>query len=930
MKPIKLTMQAFESYYQKQEIDFEKLSTNGIFLICGNTGSGKTAIFDAISFALFGELSEPQRTDKDQIKTLDAPSSITSYVILEFEEKGKRYRISRYPSQTILSKRKEIQLNSQVTLSFLDDSFADITSITQANKKILDIIGLDKDQFFQVSMIAQGDFSKILTSNTKDRQEILRKLFNTYIFQDFTDKLKEHLKISEDKQRQATDKLESCYSSMDFAAEDIENSKLFTSNLEREAYIEKCQKKYRDLFDTLNAKKKDLDTKIGSLTIESQLCKDNETYKALLEKEKSKLDNYSRELATLGIIKGNLSKKATLIEKSKEEVTLLNDKLSDYEKLDTFQRQISELKNTIEVVSRKFENLKKIISDNHQKKASLSLKQTSVEEQLSKESELKSKLVVASNNYQNALKEKDDASKARNELAEYQRKNELFHKKDSEYNTLYTKQSEIEKAFYDSMGGFLASSLVEGSPCPVCGSTIHPYPATRKDNDVTKEEMEIAKKEATEALKNRNKVSVDLESSRSLLEKYISDSISFFASKNIILSNTDFTTSVEGITKAADSLSSTCFSEKNKLEKQCQIFDSLHSDEKSLKDQIKNIEESENPNQEKLTQLVSEKSKAEADLKNYSFQELKLKQNLSFSSKAEAQRRINDVQTSIQDFENEVKDNEQKLLSANSQVASCEGAIKSYSASIASYKGRNKEEIDSDLSQENSLKDPLADQINKTYSSLSSLSKGINDYRNLVNQSKESVDEYTRVSKLSFVFGADVRNRNGLTIDRGVSLETYVLSYYLDRILEKASFRFKSMTGGRYLLLRKADSSKGTSQQGLDIDVLDLFTNKERRASTLSGGETFMASLSLALGLSDYVKEVVGNKRIEMLFIDEGFGTLDSESLAKVVNTLTSLVAQESTVIGLISHVNELEEFFDSKLLVSKDKLGHSTCKNSF
>ncbi len=199
-----------------------------------------------------------------------------------------------------------------------------------------------------------------------------------------------------------------------------------------------------------------------------------------------------------------------------------------------------------------------------------------------------------------------------------------------------------------------------------------------------------------------------------------------------------------------------------------------------------------------------------------------------------------------------------------------------------------------------------------------------------MNQSKESVDEYTRVSKLSFVFGADVRNRNGLAIDRGVSLETYVLSYYLDRILEKASFRFKSMTGGRYLLLRKADSSKGTSQQGLDIDVLDLFTNKERRASTLSGGETFMASLSLALGLSDYVKEVVGNKRIEMLFIDEGFGTLDSESLAKVVNTLTSLVAQESTVIGLISHVNELEEFFDSKLLVSKDKLGHSTCKNSF
>ena len=215
-------------------------------------------------------------------------------------------------------------------------------------------------------------------------------------------------------------------------------------------------------------------------------------------------------------------------------------------------------------------------------------------------------------------------------------------------------------------------------------------------------------------------------------------------------------------------------------------------------------------------------------------------------------------------------------------------------------------------------------------SSLKSVKSGFTSYKETLDEYNKKINKYSEVSSLTFIFSANSFYRDSSNIDRGISLESYVLAFYLDAILEKASFRLKEMSEGKYILKRRANEIKGKGQQGLDIDVVDLVTNKERKASTLSGGETFMASLSLALGLSDYVRETVGNRKVDSLFIDEGFGSLDNETLDQVANTLSELTTIQDVSIGIISHVEELKNRISTHLDVKKDRFGHSSVIKNF
>jgi len=925
MKPLKLTLQAFESYLAKQTIDFEKLSSAGIFLIWGNTGSGKTVIFDAIVYALYGKLSEPQREDLDQIKTRDASSDVLSYVTLEFEEKGKKYRITRCPSQLLMSKRKEIFQTPRVTLEFLDETDkAPITSIKEIDTLIPNIIGLDKDQFFQVSMIAQGDFSKILTSDTKTRQEILRKLFNTTIYQTFTSKLKDKTNESMSETKEATISLDQVFNSLDYLNEDKEKIVSITDDESRMVLLKDCSLRYQTLLDEAQEKKKQTSKRIETLNAEKKDCLIYQNNLLALQSEEAKLADCEKKVEALTKEKKDLDSKKKEIDEKDHQQILLNSKLKNYQQLDELKDSLFSLKKQLDSAQASLKTKEANQVRNNQDKEALLEEQQDLEKELQKEVSLNEALTNIKNQVDEASDQKTIVDKEKDELSNLSLATNELVAKQSIYDDSLKKANDLETGYYASMSGILASNLIEGKPCPVCGSLSHPHPNMVKENDVTKEEFEQAKTDRDQALKNLNKASESLSNINALIEKDLQGSTLFYKQYFSNIDKGDYSSVIDSLRLDSEIFLKKSLDEKHRLEALNSTYLAKHQRADQIAMELDKLSNSTSKIQDELMDLRSLESRLEATYQNNQKSLDSVAKDLEYPSKEEALKVIHSLSYAVDTYKESVEKNNQDNSKALADKATARGLLASLKKQTESYKGRDIDIIEGSLSAENNLLSQEESQINLLFAALASLNKGLDRYQKLLNSSAKGKAEYSRLLKLSYIFSADTSARNGLDMDRGLSLESYVLSYYLDKILEKASLRFRNMTEGKYLLERRTDSDKGRSQQGLDIDVFDIVNGTKRKASTLSGGETFMASLSLALGLSDFVKETVGNKRIEILFIDEGFGTLDSESLAKVVEVLTSLSEQESTSIGLISHVEELKQFFSAQISVVKDRQGHS------
>lgn len=930
MKPLKLTMTAFESYLEKTEIDFTQLEEAGVFLIWGNTGAGKTTIFDAISYALFGRLSQDQKENAEMIKTIDASPSVKCEVSLEFEEKNKRYLVTRIPRQ-INEKGKET--TSKVTLTCLSSLEGnEIKGEGNVNAKIGEIIGLTAKQFYQTTLIAQGSFARILVADTKDRIEIFRTLFGTYFYSDFVSKLAEKKKSVEENSRFSRDLLESCYKKISVLPEDEQQKQQIFSDEERTLYLEKTLKFYQEKSLKFDVEKKEAEQE------ESRFIK-----------EKLEADNHEKDIKDFSIIEQQISQKEQESKQKKDKYdslcsqennyhqmhdycALLVSKLSQYQELDNLQKEYRALHDECNLLDNQIDkeqiNLNQIISS----KDATNNKINEIKNQTSQIDSIVSKINLLDNKYKNLDSDIENANELKHELIRKKYLYDFLLEKKNEVDLAREEDNRVYQLYFHSLSGVVAKELLkEGQPCPVCGSLNHPKIASDTIESVSKEEYETVKQDFETKRSSLEQTNGQYETICSGVDKQFSKLTSSIKQYEISYdSSKEREEIVDSISYSLSEIKNKNQQVRDQLQEQ---YDALCEAKKSLvglEFSLEKLTTAEAEYQKKVQVLSIEFAKKQEMKNNVESQKNKIQSQLEFESISKAQEeieRLTDAEKNYLQLKNEA---DKAFKTCTEELAKLLGRKDEVNQRIQSYSGRELELIKNDISAVSRRKEQIEIEAKKLYTNIMSIQTGLKDYQEELNKSLLIRKNFDIYLKLYTIFSATSNRevQNKYNIEKGESLETFVLAYYLDRILERASKRLMKMSDGQYRLVRRAEEGK-VGQVGLGIDVVDCLTNCARNAGSLSGGETFIASLALALGLSDYVRESTGGTRVETLFIDEGFGNLDRETLERVVETISTLATEGNCTIGLISHVEELYGRFSSKILVNKDQFGHShlSCK---
>lgn len=892
MKPVKLTMSAFGPYREETIIDFEKLGENGLFLVTGDTGAGKTTIFDAISFALFNDVSGSNRP----ISSLRSDFATTeeTYVELIFEHKNKVYTVRRTPPYERQKSRGEgVTRNiADASLSY-DDKI--ITKISNVNEKIIEIIGINSKQFKQIAMLAQGEFINVLFAKSEDRTEIFRKIFETDIYNIITKNLYELAKnnraeLDSLKINFETNAENIVWKEKPVSIELIDFKKIVESDIEQilsslSNEIEEQKNEYKEFEKEIEKIIKD------SKKIESKILKTKEqnkkveeyqmliaTKNILKEQEKS-IKEDEKVVKTNGKILASVLPKEKILEKLDEEIIKNNKQIEELEKTIEKEKVIEKENNEN---SKRIEEIKKIIKEYEK-----------IQEDSKKIQELSAKI----NEIEKLNKEKE------NLVNKYEKSNEKYQEKVKEY----LKQ---EAAFFKEQAGIIAEKLEQGKPCPVCGSVEHPAKAKKSKSVLTKEELEELKEEKEKLEKEDSKYKEQITIVNTKYDSIISE---IPDSKK---SNFDLSKYIEKIQKQKEQIDE---EKSNVVEK----FETIYY---KVTESYVDIEDFDF---DEFKDEFNARIKEDADkmIKNKTL--LNNTKKIKESIDKEYQEKHNDFIETIKKlgFKNEA-DYEKNLLTEN-EIAEIKNRIEKYREKQISNKAKleslgkeiSKKEI-IDISKDEEFLAELVDKQKeqkkiqlKLKSNLDSNEKFDKALQKTAESLKMQMIKVAKIDELSKLASGTAVGK------RKIAFEQYVQATYFDMIINEANKRLINMTDNRYMLLRKKTADKISEKMALDLDVLDNYNGKIRDVKSLSGGESFKAALALALGLSDIIQSYSGGVVIDTLFIDEGFGTLDMESREQAINTLIQL-AGDNKLIGIISHVTELKERLDKKIIVSKTQNG--------
>lgn len=933
MKPLKLVISAFGPYKDRVEIDFSKLGESGVFLITGDTGSGKTTIFDALSFSLFGEASGSRR-DNTGFRSDFANDDVETFVNLEFEHKGIFYYLERRPRYKRKKKRGDgfTLVGGDASLTYRDTVISGDNNVTD---KCIEILGMNASQFKQIVMIAQGEFLELLFSKTKDRAAIFRRIFDTAIYKDISDKLKDkYLK----KKREYED---SCIS-----------VKSYVASVQVDRYLS-GEETVEDVLDILENEianseivEKELEEKRNSLFKESSRLIEIISEGKIINDSIISLNENKEKLSILLKKDSVIKEKEDILNKNRsiwdivmpkylEVVKLRGDLESKRIKLDSSNVLYSKILEEYDEVLVKYDSIKlkldeiqlynKLIEDN--------LKKMSLLEKLDKLNkeydDVNNKYIYCSIKEKEILLDKFDKCKEKDK--NIGKIKDLIIKLKEEYlksNELYSRHYDL---FLSAQAGIIAKELKEGCACPVCGSFDHPNIAKAVDEVLTKEELDNEKDALEEKYQELERYRLELntfENELFVLKEEVKD--------------IDETTLIEEI----DSLRERCLGIKfgdcnydiKELELELKRLDLVIADLKNdLGDNIDrlNIEKEINNKKKLISNLECEIN----DIRLSYDKVLKDKSNIESLCKVLAED-IELITKNLSDIENEYDDS-YKMLGYSSEDEYLKMKLeKSELKSLEDYINNYKEELASVNNKINNLEkivdgkniinlDTYNEELNGINSKIEEINLSLKDVNGRLSNNKRIFDNLKSVSQKIIKLENEVMvykdlsdTANGsITGKNKLEFEQYVQASYFDRVLVSANKRFSYMTDERYQLVRKEEASKISDKLGLELEVMDYYTGKKRDIKSLSGGESFKASLCLALGMSDTIQEYSGGVVVDAMFIDEGFGSLDDESLEQALNSILFL-GTENKVIGIISHVNELKSRIDKKIVVSKSNNG--------
>ncbi len=844
MRPTRLVMSAFGPYAGRAEINFDKLGDRGLYLITGDTGAGKTTIFDAIVFALFGEASGSNR-DRTMFRSKYAEPETPTFVELEFENNGKRYHIKRNPEYLRPSKRGEGETkeNADATLTFFDGK-APVTKMKEVTEAVREVIGLDKKQFTQIVMIAQGDFLKLLLAKTEERREILRQIFHTNPYKILQDRLKEQSKKLHD---QYDDSYKSIYQYIQGVQCDSDNPltvpwQQVTEN-RTDTGIEETLEVLEQLIvsdkEVVTDSRKDvrsLDKKIAET--DEKIGKAETVKNALAEKEKAQ-KSLADNQAKITALEEELNQQRGKEEQRKKLSFAIEEMLkglSDYDELDRLTKELTEKKQELEQME-----MQRLMS---------------VKESIEK--------LEKEKNYLNQLQ-----------------------KKFADTNETYTEKRQIyvqmEQTFLKEQAGILAKELKEGKPCPVCGSTVHPTPAKLTKESPSQEEIDKMKEEAEKYQEQAKKFS----------------EYAHYQDKKVREVETETTMMIErilGKITPEDAVS--------------EIDSRIQKNQGTGKVSFQNTRLETEDMERRMEACKMSVNSIETNLRQ-------LQERLEFSCKGEAKQRI-------AQFKKNLEMSEKALEKAQKQFTRCEEQIRESKKIIETLDKqlKSKEEISlKDLKEDRKVledrRKKCQEVMMKAGSRLTVNENAKKEIHKQYKSLKEISEQWNRVKALSNTANGNISKKER------IMLETYVQMHYFDAIIRRANIRLMTMSFGQYELKRASGAENLKGQSGLELNVTDHYNGSERSVKTLSGGESFMASLALALGLSDEIQAGSGGIKIDCLFVDEGFGSLDEETLNQAMNTLAD-VTKGNRLVGIISHVGELKDRIDRKIIVIKEPVNGS------
>ncbi|MCC5894373.1 MAG: SMC family ATPase [Alkalibacterium sp.] len=1013
MRPLKLKMSAFGPYKGEVEIDFTEFNQSSLFLVSGPTGAGKTTIFDAIAYALFDKPSKDGR-EKDTYKSDHASDTDLCYVYFEFELGQKRYSVRREPNQTgpgTRSKTKQILASvefhngSQVT-----------TKINEANKEIESLMGLTHDQFRQIVMLPQGDFKRMLDSNSADKEKIFRNIFQTNQFEAFQEKLKEkakELKKERDSYEQAVNLafqnvqtkdnavLEKAIEQFDVTVALDEIEKLVEADSKELAEVKASIKHLQNQKTTFERLIERLEKKAYLGKEKGQLDDTEQTISSYREKLSENEEAVKLVEAQKGVVELAKEIKQTdekLTRLKEEQKTLTLDLSKADEQRESIQKEVAEL-NTVREAIQKLKNELEHLKEVEKKQASLALFEKQIKENQAKRHELNGqsdKLKETVKTQQEELKKlqtiKDSFSKKYDQINELkdqktqksqklEKLNELcdlrkeganvkasFSEAAKKLKQATQKWQEAKEAYFSNIAVVLAGDLNENDPCPVCGGTEHPNLAHSSDVSVSKEVVDRLENDKSEVETEYNKIAAQLQQLSEAVGKRCKELKIVHSDADVVLKET--TQTVKELSESLDALEKDLKLKQKQVEQEGNLsrkLDALQKEERELSDHVVQLKADEEHKVKRIGELEAELKDLESSLSFESEKQIRDAIEAKEKVITETEKKARDSQKRVQDLSGNLSANkrgieltEDQLDSLNKKhveaetyfthlikgsklnddfetvVLEKETADKMQSAISDYEKARHSlnvqlEEIEAFLEEEESIL-PVEDYKEKCIEIDDSLPKreeARDDLVKSVNQNQQALESVRIHQGKSDEIEKDFQVYNELALMAGgtsnetdrISFERYVLGIYFDEILQAANERFGDMTNNRYELQRKMDAAKGNKPKGLDMDVFDYETGKIRGVNTLSGGESFKASLALALGLSDVIQSQSGGVSVDTLFIDEGFGTLDSDSLDKAIQTLLDL-HKRGRLVGIISHVDELKTRIPSHIVVEKTAEG--------
>ena len=925
MRPLKLSFESFNSYANKTSIDFEDFNSNGIFLITGPTGSGKTTIFDAIKYALYGVASGEDRkniSNFSDFANLESPST----VIFEFLQRGVKYRIERISSYQVPKKDKNLEtdkktLTQKTTVNFyqLIDGEEKLlaSNATKVNEEVQNLLGIDKNQFSQIIMIAQGDFSKILTAKGSDRETLLRNIFNTEIYQQLQERLKTNTSQLEKEHEinlaTAKNALQEInlndQEQSDKVLEYLNNEKTILSHLDEiHTFIEEQNSALNKEVHSLDSKTIKLSNKKDALTQNLALVQSNQKIKDQISACIEYLDLHKPILDQKKSAYDQAKKNEVEIEKLRSDITKLEEKIVRYDsaskQVESIELEISKLDSQLLEHKRQIGLLDKKSAETQTLQNELKEKKQRLEENSNKLTEIE-RLI---SEIEQTVKRKENADVYSEKLDEEQIALEELSIK---YNQSEEAYQSAEQKFNAAQAGILASKLIEGSPCPVCGSIHHPRIASLSNN--VPSETEIKKlKDTMESI--RQKKQKQSEAAATSKTKFDFENNEFKQSFTHVLSAVHLIDEFKNVDSFEELMHANeiLIQQKSAIESQNKEKEILESRINQTDIDLKNIDENKTETNNSIQELTNHLNRRNGELsliKN-SGDLIDIDKIKIFHENAVARLGIlsNQLAQSKEEFDKE-------LAEFNRKKDFCQGLKSQLNNTLCIDPSNLKDQIQEIVTEQQEIRNKVT-EINHMISINES---PLNTIKRIYHDAIATEKKYNTTKTLyDFVSGKSSNSESGC-----ISLENYVQRTYLQRVVEEANNRLAIMTDSQFVLKTKGDK-KFKKNEYLDLEVTDLYTGKDRDVKSLSGGEKFMTSLALALGFSDVIQQDAGGIQLDSMFIDEGFGTLDSETLEQALRLLDQLSTNSNTLVGIISHVEELKNRIPQQIVVSKDLNGSS------